>query len=135
LGESAHLYEINRWIYGDGAFGLRLAAWIARKAPDVLVDTTTFSCFACERSPAPFHLRTRSLNWRSKLVKSVFSKRHGWYLRNDARFAKILYPKRIRLAFADEIALKRWQSGLKAIIDEGAAKPPVGSIDDGQEDE
>jgi hypothetical protein len=26
-----HLYEANRWIYGDGAFGLRLAAWIARK--------------------------------------------------------------------------------------------------------
>ena len=23
-----HLYEANRWIYGDGAFGLRLAAWI-----------------------------------------------------------------------------------------------------------
>jgi hypothetical protein len=23
-----YLYEANRWIYGDGAFGLRLAAWI-----------------------------------------------------------------------------------------------------------
>jgi hypothetical protein len=41
--------------------------------------------------------------------------------------------KRIRLAFADEIALKRWQSKLKAIIDEGAAKTPRGSIDDDQE--
>jgi hypothetical protein len=25
------LYDANRWIYGDGAFGLRLLAWIARK--------------------------------------------------------------------------------------------------------
>ena len=29
-----YLYEANRWIYGDGAFGLRFIAWIARKAPD-----------------------------------------------------------------------------------------------------
>jgi hypothetical protein len=65
--------------------------------------------------------------------RPLFSKRHEWYWRNDARFAKILHPKRIRLAFADEIALKRWQSELKAIIDEGVAKPPMGSIDDGQE--
>ena len=27
-----YLYEANRWVYGDGAFGLRFAAWIARKA-------------------------------------------------------------------------------------------------------
>ena len=27
-----NLHEASRWIYGDGAFGLRLAAWIARKA-------------------------------------------------------------------------------------------------------
>ena len=49
------LSEANRWIYGDGAFGLRLAAWIARRRPDVPVDATdSCSCFACDRSPAPF---------------------------------------------------------------------------------
>jgi hypothetical protein len=32
-----YLYEANRWIYGDGAFGLRLLAWIGSKAPDALV--------------------------------------------------------------------------------------------------
>jgi hypothetical protein len=52
-----------------------------------------------------------------------FSKRHEWYWRNDARFPKILHPKRIKLAFVDEIALKRWQSESKATIDEGVAKP------------
>jgi hypothetical protein len=46
-----HLYEANRWIYGDGAFGLRLAAWIARKAPDVLVDTTTLLMFRLREVP------------------------------------------------------------------------------------
>jgi hypothetical protein len=28
------LYEAHKWIYGTEAFGLRLAAWVARKAPD-----------------------------------------------------------------------------------------------------
>ena len=46
---------------------------------------------------------------------------------------KILDPKRIKLAFADEIALKRWQSELNAIILQATAKTPMGSNDDGQE--
>ena len=46
-----YLYEANRWIYGDGAFGLRLAAWIARKAPDVLVDTMTLLMFRLRAGP------------------------------------------------------------------------------------
>jgi hypothetical protein len=45
------LYEANRWIYGDGAFGLRLAAWIARKAPDVLLDTMTLLMFRLRQVP------------------------------------------------------------------------------------
>ena len=50
-GDSPLLYEANRWIYGDGAFGLRLAAWIARKAPDVLVETTTLLMFRLREVP------------------------------------------------------------------------------------
>ena len=32
------LYDAHKWIYGPGAFGLRFAAWLARKAPDALID-------------------------------------------------------------------------------------------------
>lgn len=63
----------------------------------------------------------------------LFSKSHEWYWRNDPRFSKILHPKRIKLAFADEIALKRWHRELNAIILQATAKPPMGSSDDGQE--
>ena len=63
----------------------------------------------------------------------LFSKRHEWYWRNDPRFSKILDPKRIRLAFADEIALKRWQGELNTIILQARANPPMGSNNDGQE--
>jgi hypothetical protein len=61
------------------------------------------------------------------------SKRHEWHWRNDPRFSKILNPKRIKLAFTDEIALKRWHSELNAIVVQATAKPPMGSSDDGQE--
>jgi hypothetical protein len=32
------LYEAFEWLYCEGAFGLRLIAWLARKAPDPLID-------------------------------------------------------------------------------------------------
>jgi hypothetical protein len=51
VATALYLYEANRWIYGDGAFGLRLAAWIARKAPDVLVDTMTLLMFRLREVP------------------------------------------------------------------------------------
>jgi hypothetical protein len=51
LAIALSLYEANRWIYGDGAFGLRLAAWIARKVPDVLVDTMTLLMFRLREVP------------------------------------------------------------------------------------
>jgi hypothetical protein len=63
----------------------------------------------------------------------LLSKRHEWYWCNDPRFSKILDPKRIKLAFADEIALKRWHGELNAIILQATAKTPMGSNDDGQE--
>jgi hypothetical protein len=51
LAIALDLYEAKRWIYGDGAFGLRLAAWIARKAPDVLFDLTTLLMFRLRQVP------------------------------------------------------------------------------------
>ena len=46
----------------------------------------------------------------------LYSKRHEWHWRNHPSFSKILHPTRIKLAFANEIALKQWQSELNAII-------------------
>jgi hypothetical protein len=63
----------------------------------------------------------------------LYSERLEWHWHNHPSFSKILHPKRIKSAFADEIALKRWQSELNAIILQATAKPPKGSSDDGQE--
>ena len=128
------LYEANRWIYGDGAFGLRLAAWIARKAPDPLIDRMTLLMFRLRQVPGAI-LPSDEIAEMAKQARKVclYSKRHEWYWRNDPRFSKILNPKRIKSAFADEIALKRWQSELNAIILQVTAKPLMGSIDESQE--
>jgi hypothetical protein len=63
----------------------------------------------------------------------LYSKRHEWHWRSHPSFSKVLHPKRIKAAFADEIALKQWQRELNAIIVQATAKTPTGSNNDGQE--
>jgi hypothetical protein len=129
-----NLYEANRWIYGDGAFGLRLAAWIARKAPDVLVDTTTLLMFRLRAVPGAILPSDKIAEMAENARKvRLYSERLEWHWHNHPSFSKILHPKRIKSAFADEIALKRWQSELNTIILQATAKPPKGSSDDGQD--
>jgi hypothetical protein len=129
-----YLYEANRWIYGDGAFGLRLAAWIARKAPDILVDTTTLLMFRLREVPGAILPSDKIAEMAENARKvCLYSKRHEWHWRHHPSFSKILHPKRIKLAFADEIALKQWQRELNAIIVQATGKTPTGSNNDGQE--
>jgi hypothetical protein len=129
-----YLYEANRWIYGDGAFGLRLAAWIARKAPDVLVDTTTLLMFRLREVPGAI-LPSDKIAEMAENARKVwlYSKRHEWHWHHHPSFSKILHPTRIKLAFADEIALKQWQRELNAIIVQATAKTPTGSNNENQE--
>jgi hypothetical protein len=129
-----YLYEANRWIYDDGAFGLRFIAWIARKAPDSIIDGMTLLMFRLRNVPDAI-LSSDKIAELAEEARRVclYSKRHEWHWRNDPRFSKILHPKRIKLAFADKIALKQWQSELNAIILQVTGKPPMGAIDDGQE--
>ena len=124
LSIALHLYEANRWNYGDGAFGLRLAAWIARKAPDVLIDMRTLLMFRLRQVPNAIRPSDEIAEMAKQARKVwLYSKRHEWLWRNDPRFSKILNPKRIKSAFADEIALKQWQSELNAIIVQVTEKP------------
>ena len=123
LAIAHHLYEANRWIYGDGAFGLRLAAWTARKAPDALVDSMTLLMFRLRQVPGAI-LPSDKIAKLAKDASDVCadSRQLERLWRNDPRFSKILDPKRIKSAFADEIALKRWRSELRAINESGSGK-------------
>jgi hypothetical protein len=134
LSIALSLYEANRWIYGDGAFGLRLAAWIARKAPDVLLDTMILLMFRLREVPDAIKPSEAIAEMAEQARDACMaSRRLEWHWRNDPRFSKILDPKRMKAAFADEIALKRWQSELNAIILQAAAKAPMGPNYDSKE--
>ena len=118
-----YLYEANRWIYGDGAFGLRLLAWIGRKAPDPMIDGLTLLMFRLRQVPGAI-LPSDKIAEIARQARDVWiaSKQHEWAWRNDPRFAEILNPKRIKSAFADQVALRHWQRELNAIIVRGSAK-------------
>ena len=56
----------------------------------------------------------------------IASRKLEWLWLNDPRFSEILNPKRIKLAFADQIMLKLWQRKLNALIVQGVEKPLMG---------
>jgi hypothetical protein len=129
-----YLHEANRWIYGDGAFGLRFIAWIARKAPEPVIDGMTLLMFRLRQVPGAILPSDKIAEMAENARKvRLYSKRLEWHRDNHPSFSKILHPKRIKLAFADEIALKQWQRELNAIILQATAKTPTGSNNDGQE--
>ena len=125
-----YLYEANRWIYGEGTFGLRLLAWIARKPPELMIDGMTLLMFRLRQVPGAL-LPSDKIADMAKQARDVWigSKSYEWLWRNDPRFSEILDPRRIRSAFVDEVAKRRWHYELDAIILEVAAKTPTGLID------
>ena len=122
-----YLYEATRWICGEGSFGLRLLARIARKAPDPMIDGMTLLMFRLRQVPDAI-LPSDKIAEMAKQARDacMASRRLEWLWRNDPRFSKVLDPKRIKLAFADKIMLRLWQRELNAIIVQGAAKPLIG---------
>ncbi len=114
LAVGLYLYGSNRWIYGDGAFGLRLAAWIARKAPDTLIDAMILLVFRLREVRGAI-LPSDRIAEMAKEAEQVWrdSKKLEWLWKHDPSFSNLLSPKRIRQAFADPIALKRWQEEVK----------------------
>jgi hypothetical protein len=113
---------------------LRLAAWIARKAPDILVDTTTLLMFRLRQvSGAIFPSEEINELTRQARTAWLYSKRHEWHWLNHPSFSKILHPKRIKFAFGSEIELQKWRCELNEIIVQATAKTLTGSTDDGQE--
>jgi hypothetical protein len=49
------LYDALEWIYGPGAFGLRLCAWLARKATDDMIDGLTLGMLQLRAVPDAIH--------------------------------------------------------------------------------
>ena len=110
------LYEAHKWIYGTEAFGLRLAAWVARKALDAVVDGLILLVMRLRKVPDAI-LPSGQIAEMAKEALAVWkvSKRLEWLWRHDPHYKQILDPKRIRAAFADHIMLKLWKEEVKAV--------------------
>jgi hypothetical protein len=90
------LYESTSWVYGVEAFGLRLAAWLARKStPDM--KALCVLAFAARRREAN---STYSSDQISELARTAAKARENFAtlreLQKNPRFAKVLAPKRLR---------------------------------------
>ena len=109
------LFEAFEWIYGPEAFGLRFAAWFARKAPDAVIDGLVLGVLRLRAVPDAI-LPSEQIAEMAKEALAVWkvSKRLEWLWRHDPRYKQVLNPKRIRAAFADHIMLELWKEEVKA---------------------
>ena len=96
--------------------------------PDTMIDGMTLLMFRLRQVPGAI-LPSDKIAEMAKQAREVCiaSRKLEWLWRNDPRFSEILKPKRIKSAFADEIALKRWRHELNAIIVQVSEKPLIGS--------
>lgn len=119
------LYDALEWVYGPGAFGLRLCAWLARKAGDDLIDGLTLGVLKLRAVPAAIHSSEKIAGMaKDALAARKVSKQLEWLWRHDPRYKQVLDPKRIRAAFADHVMLKLWQQEVRAAGMRSLPTPP-----------
>lgn len=108
------LYEPLKWIYGDGAFGLRLVAWIARKTRDPMFDGLILCMLRLRKVPDAILPSEKIAEMARQALEVMQSwQRIKWLYENDPRYSEVLKPKRIKAALVDKIALKCWREEVR----------------------
>jgi|GEM_PF-3361840 len=98
-----YLYEALRWVYGDGAFGLRLIAWLARKAPDTAIDGLILGMVRLRKIPNAILSSNEIVDLANQAEFALrASKQIEFLSKNDQRFSEVFQPHRIRKAFSDK---------------------------------
>jgi hypothetical protein len=114
LGIARDFYEATKWIYGNRAFGMRLAAWLARSAASQRA-LLMLGFALLKRSDHPF---LSSDEIAEQAQKAATAKRDSLRLKeiaeNDPRFAGLLTPRALRRAFSNLDELKRFRRQLFA---------------------
>jgi hypothetical protein len=117
---SLSLYEATKGIYGDQAFGLRFFAWVAKKAPDDLIDGLILPMMRLRAIPgailpsekiAELAIQASAVRERVETIERLRTE--------DPRFREVFDPKRIRAAYADKISLKRHEEDVRIARDRG----------------
>src|SRR5262249_43586093 len=80
------LYDALERVYGPGAFGLRLCAWLARKATDDMIDGLTLAMLKLRAVPEAIHSSQKIASMAKDAVAvSKASKHLEWLWRHDPR--------------------------------------------------
>jgi hypothetical protein len=114
LGIARDFYEATKWIYGNRAFGLRLAAWLSRSAASQRA-LAVLGFALLKRSGHPF---LPSDQIASVAQKAATAKRDSLRLKeiaeSDLSLAGLITPKTLRRAFSNRDELERFRRRLIA---------------------
>jgi hypothetical protein len=103
------VYQSTRWVYGEGAFGLRLADWVARKAPSAIVRPMFLIWLLMRRSGADL-LKPGEVAELHELARQISAALLSlkWLSESDPQFAAVLNPKRVRAALSGKSPIAPW---------------------------
>jgi len=115
------LYEALEWVYGRQAFGLRFAAWIAKKHPMKMIGFMILG-FAQLRHSSNDMLSSEEISQLADQAELVlgYSRKIQQLWKSDPRFRNVLNPRRVREGLRDQPSLNNW----KREIAVAARKPP-----------
>jgi hypothetical protein len=102
-------YEANQWIYGPRAFGLRLAAWIAKKSDRRVMAAFIVIWIRLRKSQNHLLSSGEIADLATSAEKTRDNAKQLQLLqRRDKGLQKVLTPKRIKVALVDEPSLTRF---------------------------
>jgi hypothetical protein len=109
-------YEATKWIYGNRAFGLRLAAWLSRSAASQRVSLVLGFALLKRSGHHPF---LSSDQIATLAQKAATAKRDNLRLReiaeNDPRLAALITPKALRRAFSNSNEFETFRRKIIAV--------------------
>ena len=109
------LYETMEWIYGPNAFGLRMAAWIAKKISRQLISMFILGWIKVRKvsNNLPSSKYIALLADKADEIRDQ-SRQMRALAQNDKRFASVFSPKRLRQAFKDKVSFERFIKEIEA---------------------
>jgi len=108
-----NLYESGEWVFGSGAFGLRIMRWLSR-TPASNRATVILGFALLRRSNHPFLTSTEiaTLKEQSAVARSELAKLR--LLAEDPKFARVITPKALRRAFWSFDEFERFKKRIAA---------------------
>jgi hypothetical protein len=112
---AAALYETMQWIYGSNAFGLRMAAWLAKKINRQLISMFILGWIKLRKvsnnllSSGDIALladKAEKIRDQSRQMRAL--------AQTDQRFAAVFSPRRVRKAFKDKLSFGQFMKEIEA---------------------